>query len=258
MALVLAGCPGHVPRVEGGSSGSEPDGAETGPATTTTEGEGSSSSSSGEPPGLGCGITPICDKGELVGSVQVSSSQDIALVEGYTSLTGYLYIEHTDLECLDFLACLGRVGRDLYIHGNEELVDVSGLNALVEVGAATSGKPYYEQEGTLVISDNAGLVTLDGFDALFNVRGSLSISRNDDLQEIRGFTGLIIVQYDLTIRDNPKLGSIEGLFALRAVGGAFAVTHNPRLCLSEVNRVGSGLQQGPYGDVSTAANDPDC
>src|SRR5690606_4404644 len=87
--------------------------------SATTDTDASSGSSSGEPlDGPGCGVVPTCDRGELVGSMRIESSAQIEDIAGYTSVTGWLEISSSDLECLDFLACIESVGRDVLVADN--------------------------------------------------------------------------------------------------------------------------------------------
>jgi hypothetical protein len=240
------------------SSGDEPDdpsgGGSTGEPGGTTGGD--------EPDivytGPGCGITPTCDKGEYVGSIRIESSDQIDDIAGYTSITGWLEVNESDLECLDFLYCMETVGRNMSIFGNAQLKDTRGLDNLTALGTSTTELGYDQWDGSLVISNNPGLVVINGFNSLVETQESLNINRNDFLERIEGFESFLRVQHNLVVRDNPVLHSIEGLTGLETVGGSFLVTQNPSLCLSEINILGASLLQTPGDGGTTAANNEGC
>ncbi len=247
----------------GGSSSGEPDdGSTSGESGTGSSGGGESSgSSTGEAgvtyEGPGCGITPVCDKGELVGSVRIESEADIAEIAGYTSMVGWLEVLDSDVVCLDFLACLETVGRDITIFGNEELKDVSGLDNLTALGTETTQQGYDNWDGSLVITQNNALEDLNGFSSLSAVQQSLNINENASLVSVSGFNALTLIEHNLVIRENPALETIAGLDALEIVRDNFVVTGNPNLCVSDINIVGGTLNEPPASG-STAANDNGC
>jgi hypothetical protein len=215
----------------------------------------SASSTTGNPGGPpGCGITPECDKGTLMESVyRISSSSQISEIAGYSKVFGSLEIDGTDLECLDFLACLTEVGGDVFVTNNDDLLDLSGIDNLRDIGTE------FSVAGSLSISNNNAMVDMNGFNSLRQTTISFVFNRNESVEVISGLTGLIAVQRDLTIRDNPELQRLTGLHDLKAVGGGFRVTQNPKLCISEVNLVGGDLEQGPDLETSTTvANKSDC
>src|SRR5688500_14309277 len=96
------------------------DTSDTDPPTTTE-------STGPDIEGVGCGITPTCDKGEFVGNLVYESQADIEMFAGYTSVTGWLTLIETDLACLDFLACIETVGKDIEISASPDLVSLHGL-----------------------------------------------------------------------------------------------------------------------------------
>jgi hypothetical protein len=240
-------------------------------STTTGEPEDDSSDgSTGEPQddtedepeivytGPGCGIVPSCTKGEYVGSIRIESSDQIQDIAGYTSMTGWLEVVDSDLECLDFLYCMETVGRNVSIFGNTALKDTRGLDSLTALGTWTTDQGYDNWDGSLVISDNPGLEVINGFNGLIETQESLNINQNYNLRRITGFGSFVRVQHNLVVRNNPLLESIEGLEGLQEVFGSFLVTQNPNLCLSEINTIGEALLQLPGEGGSTAANDNGC
>ncbi|MEM6292785.1 MAG: hypothetical protein AAGA54_16040 [Myxococcota bacterium] len=246
----------------GSSSGEPEDGSTSGEfGTGSSTGDGSSSGSTGDAgvtyEGPGCGITPVCDKGVLNGSIRIESEADIAEIAGYTGMVGWLEVLDSDLVCLDFLACLETVGRDVTIFGNDELKDVGGLDSLTALGTATTQQGYDDWDGSLVITQNNALEDITGFGSLTAVQQSLNINENDSLMSVSGFNALTLIEHNLVIRENPALEAIDGLDALEIVRDNFVVTGNPNLCVSNINIVGGTLSEPPASG-STAANDNGC
>ncbi len=247
----------------GGSCSGEPDdGTTTGDvATGSSEGGESSSGSTGggdaQFEGPGCGVTPVCDKGVLNGSVRIESEADIADIAGYTGIVGWVEVLESDLVCLDFLACLETAGRDVTIFGNAQLKDVSGLDNLAALGTQTTQQGYDDWDGSLVITQNAALEEIAGFGSLASVQQSLNINENQSLMSVTGFNALTLIEHNLVIRENPVLETIAGLDALEVVRDNFVVTGNPSLCVSDINVVGGTLNEPPTSG-STAANDNGC
>jgi hypothetical protein len=222
VVLLLAGCNGSSP------------GGESEEGTTLPDGDA-----------LGCAAPSSCSKGELVGSARVTTQQEMEAIAGHTSMTGWLEIYETEAQCVEFLACLEDVGRDITVFGNAELESLSGLDGLRRVGS--SG------DGNVIVSDNDGLVTLDGLANLRAIPGSLNITKHQNLTSVTGLERLEAIGFDITIQQNPVLTDLSGLHDLQAVEGRFIVTQNPELCISEIELVGADLAVGPNGG-STASN----
>lgn len=251
--------------VDSTSSGTTVDPSETDPSTTdmtatepgTTTGSESSSSTTGPPPGgLGCGAPPACDKGEFVGSIRIESADQIEEIAGYTSMTGWLEIFESDLECLDFLACMDTVGHDMTVFGNNFLLDVSGTDAITALGVGTAEDPPEDRDGTLVFSQNNAITDLNGFNSLVQTQESMTVSENEMMTAVSGFSDLIGTQRNFTIRFNPVLEDVEGLKGMLFIGAECQVTNNTSLCVSDIFDVCGDLKQGPFG--GSTANNGDC
>jgi hypothetical protein len=198
---------------------------------------------------LGCAAPTSCNKGELFGSSRITTEDDIEAIAGHTSITGWLEVYETGAQCLEFLACMEEVGRDVTVFGNAELESLAGLDEVRRIG--TSG------DGNLIVSDNDALTDLDGLAGLRAVPGSLTITRHENLQSVSGLQSLELIGFDVTIQQNPVLTELSGLHDLQAVEGRFIVTQNPELCISEIEQVGADLAVGPNGG-STASNKGGC
>lgn len=241
----------------GGEDTETSDGTESATSGADTTGE----ETTGPPPaGLGCGDPPPCDRGAFSGSIRIESSDQIEEIAGYTHIDGWLEIYQTDLTCLDFLACVETVGHDVTIFGNDFLTDVSGTDNIANLGTATVDEPEADKDGTLVISENAMLEDINGFNALEQVQATLLISENESMTEISGFDTLVGVRKDFQIRFNPVLNVIAsaGLRDILFIGGECVVTNNSSLCISDVQDMCElGIKQGPFGG-NTVNNDNSC
>lgn len=199
--------------------------------------------------GDGCGAPPSCDRGSFVGSIRITSGAQIDEIAGYTSMTGWLEVFESDLQCVDFLGCMEDVGHDVTLFGNQNLESVEGLDGLVSIGIVA--------DGNLVITENPALPDIDAINGLEVIPGSLAVNHNDSLQSVSGLSALREVRENFTMQFNPVLTSLEGLHELEAIDGRMVATQNESLCVEEIARVGADLVRGPDGG-STAANKPGC
>lgn len=261
---LLAAC-GSAPVEEGGGGDTEGSSGVSAASTGTSQATGSSSSggavddvstgstsstsgsSGGKLDGPGCGAPPPCDGGVFEGSILIESSADLALLEGFSAVSGFVEIVGTELECLDTLLCLEQVGRDLRIHDNTALRSTAGLSSLSVLGATA------QQGGNIIIAQNPQLESLEGF-ALERVDGVLAVSRNEALYDIPGFASLRRLG-SLSVQDNPVLESLAGLHALEQLSDC-DVNHNEVLCISDVFAVCGDVLDEPGG--VTDFNDDAC
>ncbi len=242
---------------DGGSSGTTgASGTTSSQASTSTssssgvvtgDSSGSSSSTGEVLVGPGCGDPPACDGTVFEGSVRIESAADLPLIEGVSTVTGFVEIVGTDLECLDTLACLEDVGRDLRVQGNDALRSTAGLFNVSALGSTSDG------QGDVIIAENPVLESLDGL-AIERIDGVVAVWRNDALRDIPGFAELRRL-FTLSVQDNPVLESLEGLRDLNRLERC-DVSHNGSLCLSEVFAVCGDVVEEP--DSVTDFNDDAC
>lgn len=255
----LAGCPSDDEDLSLMSEGTSPSVTTDTPATGSG-GDTESETGTTVPTGLGC-VEPeqavACDRGELVGSVRIEDEASAAELAGYTSITGWVEVLNTDFTCLDFLACLETVGRDITIFGNEQLTDISGTNQITALGLSTAEMPAADKDGSLIFSQNPAMIEMDGFASLEQTQESLTISDNEAMTTISGFGSMVGMQRDITLKFNPVLTDINGLQGLSFVGNDCVITNNETLCITEIVASCGDLVQGPFGG-STANNDNDC
>jgi len=79
-----------------------------------------------------------------------------------------------------------------------------------------------------LISTNAALAAIDGFDALTNA-GKITISGNHALVSIDGFHDLESMSGDLRLRINNNLETLPGFSSLNEISGQLQIEWNPKL-----------------------------
>ena len=253
-SVVLIACGPSVDVSSGGSGGSPSSGGSSSSSSSTSTSSSGDESSTGEPQfeGPGCGEPSVCDRGTFDGHVRIESAEDLAAVAGFTEVTGILEIMNSQhLVCLDALACLEVVGRDVRIQDNAALRSTEGLSALREIGEAPGGGGDWS--GDIVIAHNAVLERLAGF-SVQEVFRQVVISENPSLRTVSGFRELRDVP-SLWVTHNPSLESVVGLRGIEEVYGCY-VSFNESLCSTEVLEVCIAGQQHALG--AAVQNDPSC
>jgi hypothetical protein len=204
----------------------------------------------------------------FVGSVQaqvwegdytISDSDDIAVLSGFTEVTGDLTIFDLgdDLTSLSGLENITSVGGNLKIGGNHALTSLSGLENITSVGGylAIAGNDALTSlsglenitsvVGYLAIAGNDALTSLSELENITSVGGYLVIAWNDALTSLSGLNNITSVGGELSIDSNPSLTSLSGLENLSNVGGNLWITNNHSLndvcALYDVNLTGNNL-----------------
>jgi hypothetical protein len=150
-----------------------------------------------------------------------------------TGLDGLREVPHHlvlyDLPALGDLSALAnveRIGANVRIGGCDALVDLTGLDALAEVGGSLEvGMQVSWGWGEA----DPGLVSLDGLGALRTVGDDLWIAENDALADIGALARLESVDGDLGIFDNPALPTADAealADGTPAVGGEIDIFGN--------------------------------
>jgi hypothetical protein len=149
LAVAVAGCSDDTQDIDSGTTDSDTD-SDTDTDTDTA-----------------------CPQGEYSGHFEINTQSDVAILAGYTFISGDLIIE-----------CPG-------------CIDLSELICLTSVGEA------------LVIRDNAALTNLDGLNGITSVGGFLDIFSNDVLTDLDGLNGITSVCYYIWISSNNVLPDCE-------------------------------------------------
>lgn len=198
--------------------------------TTLGSDSGESSTTEAAPVGPGCDPAPACDRGTYPDSVSVSSVDEIQQIAGYTALAGSLLIRDSEFICLDFLLCLTSVGLSVNFYDNKRLRDLSGTDAIVEVGALD------EERSIVYLSNNDEIATLDGFASLPRLR-KLTIQDHAVAERITGFGALEHVEAELYFLSNPVLFDLGRVGELEGPSETCWMANNPKLCQSNAEAV---------------------
>lgn len=135
-------------------------------------------------------------------------STELAALESLVEITGNLIIS-SSVASEDFDYVTNRT--------NKKTWDLNILNGLEMVG------------GTMVITNNSGMVSLDGFARLRHIGGPLLITGNKDLKEIKGFKKVVYVKNNIQIASNPVLEDISGFPKVTTLTGFLMIQGNPKL-----------------------------
>jgi hypothetical protein len=148
-----------------------------------------------------------------------------------TTLYSDLYNPHTKtlsikkLQCsgpsisnqeLDALKIVHHINGSISLSGNSRLTSLDGLNNIRTIS------------GSLMLH-NTGIEEIDGLNEIVEL-GSLIISDNPQLNHINGFTALRIIRNSLSIKNNQQLIKINGINSLKKItAGDLELSNNPRL-----------------------------
>jgi len=199
--------------------------------------------------------------GVMYGDYAIYNSVDLAVLSGFTEVTGQLYVSGAGLPNIDGLESLTSVGSmnissnsalenldglsglvtagSIAIDSNAALLNVDGLSSLVSVtgelninnnGLLTdlSGLGSLTEVGDLYVDNNDALTEF-GMLSLTEVTGYMSISRNDALTNMMGLDSLTSVAMNLVIQDQSSMISLDGLSGLSSVGETMYLNDNPSL-----------------------------
>jgi hypothetical protein len=161
------------------------------------------------------------------GTYVIEDETDLHLLEGYSSITGDLYIFIDETASLEGLESLTTIGGNLYIDDIRSLTDLSGLRNLTSVG------------GGLIIGDNDDLTNLSGLENLSSVGGKLRIINNPALTSLSALENLTFVGGDFLVADNPTVSSLSGLENLAWAGGLHISENDNLTTLSALGKLTS-------------------
>jgi hypothetical protein len=199
------------------------------------------------------------------GSYVIEDNTDISLLNGFTTITGNLYIKNTKRTNLAGLENLTSVGGELSIRGNNALKNLTGLENLKSVGDLViesntsiinlTGLENLSSFGKgLYIGWNYSLISLSALESISSVVGDLYISGNDALTSLTGLEKISSVGGDLSIGwsnhavsdGNDALTSLSGLENITSVGGNLIINSNDSLTslsgLENITSIGGNLK----------------
>jgi hypothetical protein len=127
-----------------------------------------------------------------------------AEIEGDVVIGAY----YNDIDNLNGLSSVTRIGGDLLFYRTSGLQNLSGLDNLNSVG------------GDMTINENFALADLTGLNNLAYIGKNLYIENNNDLVDITGLDSLSDVGHDLWITNNFHLPALTGLERLTSIHGS--------------------------------------
>jgi hypothetical protein len=165
------------------------------------------------------------------GNYYIEDDTDLQSLKDFTTITGNLYIQSTELKSLAGLENLTSVGGYLGIGGNASLISLNGLNNLTSVG------------GHLSVSNNCTLKNLSGLENITSI-GSLEIYNNASITSLCGIEGIISIG-DLEIMNNAVLTSLSSLENITSIGRDVGISNNAALTnlsgLENITSIGRDL-----------------
>ena len=162
----------------------------------------------------------------IEGNLIVRDNPVLLTLEGLGSLKGIsggLDIHGNQrLSNLDGMASLSSVDGYVYVYGNAALADIKRLSGLTSVGNGPIG-------GTLNVSSNAALRSLDGLENINLIGSDLYINNNDLIRSLEGLANLSFVGRDVNLSQSKGLVSLRGLERLANIGRDLTIEENDAL-----------------------------
>jgi hypothetical protein len=126
----------------------------------------------------------------------------------------------TDLSSLETLIAPNQPF--LSIKNNPLLASLNGLGNIHSLNSSLG-------IGSLLVQNNASLVSLQGLNGLTSIGGGLTVWMNDALVDLSGLDSLSSIGKSLGIHQNLALVNLKGLGNLQSVGGGVEINHNAGL-----------------------------
>ncbi len=139
---------------------------------------------------------------------------------GCNEITGNLRIEENTIFSvtnLSGLSQLERIGGDLIIQNNSELVSLAGLDQVNFIG------------GRLSILNNPELISIAGLHGLVSIEEDFRLINNESIINFSGIENLEEIGHYFTIEKNHGLKNLSGLDKLHSIGGNFLIKENNSL-----------------------------
>jgi hypothetical protein len=140
---------------------------------TNTDSDSDSDTNTDTDTGTDTGTDTDCPLGEYSSDFEIITQSHVAILAGYTSVSGTLHIACTSCTDLSELFCLTTVGEELWIECNDTLTNLDGLSGITSVGLGWS----------LAIVGNTALTNLTGLSALTSVDNLFHVIHNPSLPD---------------------------------------------------------------------------
>ncbi len=200
---------------------------------------------------------------DIAFSVHGSVISDLDVLAGVTELARLSVSENHALVDLAGLEALVEVRHSLDLYDNANLVDLGALANLESVGGLTLGRsaltdlalPALQKVDTVWVLENAQLTALSGLAGLASV-GELWLADNPALTDLSDLAALTQVEGNLEIRSNDALSSVGDLAAVTSVGGRLIVVTNQSLLQTEAIAWGATIEVGLDRKIAGNKGDP--
>ncbi len=191
-------------------------------------------------------------QGDVIIRGSVQNTDALSVI---TEIQGTLDITTTpNLQSLEGLIGLEKIGGDLYIHNNAidpPLNYLTGLNNLTEIS------------GSLRIQAAKSIINLNGLENLSTVGNSFSLITNDNMLSLAGLNSINTIGGNLIITLQDITKNINNLHTLSYVGGNIEISENRELNdlsgLDNISYIGGNIELKSLNDleVLTAFNNID-
>jgi len=145
-------------------------------------------------------------------------------------------LSNPELSNLDGLGDIETIGGNFTVTDNDSLTDLTmpllqytGGSFNLQQNAILPGFDFASLAvvgNNLIISNNDGLINLDGFPVLVIIGNNLSIQQNDVLVDISALAFLAAITGSLTIHNNNALPTLNGLQNIGIISGNLTITNN--------------------------------
>lgn len=181
--------------------------------------------------------------GSGIGRIQIWQNQSLQNLDGLENLeevTQFIRIaENPSLTSIQGLSNLSISSSETYvrIEDNPSLLSLQGLNGIT-------------MAHTLIISGSHMLVDLSGLDNLIEISSNLEVYNNERLKNFEGLNSLTTVgDYGIDIYINPALESFNGLENLATIGNSY-ISNN--IALTNIEALGNLISSaGACGIVNS-------
>lgn len=201
------------------------------------------------------GITFMFDFNTLDTITAGLSLENLPLIDDNTSafqqldFTGYLQLESTGFEHLSAFANLSRIGNALLVLSNTDLLDLAGLDNIIE---------FTQAGGMIDITGNPLIQHLNELAAVnFNLPKSINIDGNNALTSINGLAGVsgdLGTNSFIYVVNNPVLVGLTGLDGITGASVVRILNNSTLTSLAGLNGVTHTTTSGMMQEIGIKNN----
>lgn len=171
-----------------------------------------------------------------------------------------IYISGENINNLDSLSNIKKIGGVLNIYNNPVLDSIEGLQNLTEVGSnleiinntilsSLNQLANLNSIGNHVfIEDNHVLTNLSGFENIDSINGTLRIKDCDLITDLSGLDNLVYIRDHFSVKGCENLKDLEGIEKLEYIGQDIAICCNP--VLTSISTLKNVISDGPHLSIA--------